>query len=157
MDIELGEAQAQCLIDGGDEEMAAAAVETGKVTGSELRPIARLHAPREQRIEHEGSRGRQCKATLGAAARRNSALHPCRDALEIVAVAPEALRPEIIGRTMCAQRIEFQLQLFARPRHIAQADAEAVARQRAAPEFTQIGAHLEYPEFSRTHTDPRFG
>src|SRR5882672_5448017 len=46
MDIELGEAQAQCLIDGGDEEVAAAAVETGKVTGSELRPIARLHRPR---------------------------------------------------------------------------------------------------------------
>src|SRR5882724_8959457 len=70
-------------------------------------------------------------------------------AIEIVAVAPESLRPEIIGRPMRAQGIEFQLQLFSRPRRIAQADAEAIAGQRAAPELARIGAYVEYLEFSR--------
>src|SRR5258708_34379611 len=122
--------------------MTAGAVETGHISRSELRPIARLHTPREQRIEHEGSRSRQRKAALRAAARRNSALHPRRDPIEIVAVAPETLRPEIIGRSMRPQGVEFRVQLFARPRHIAQADAEAIARQSAAPELAQIGARL---------------
>src|SRR5260370_21627633 len=137
--------------------MTAGAVETGHGSRRELRPIARLHAPCEHRIEHEGSRSRQRKAALRAAARRNSALHPCSDPIEIVAVAPEALRSEIIGRYMRPQGVEFRVQLFARPRYIAQADAEAIARQRAALKLAQVGARFEYLEFSRTHSDPRFG
>jgi hypothetical protein len=47
MDVELGEAAAQFIIDGGNREMTAAAVETREISVAELRPIARLHAPRQ--------------------------------------------------------------------------------------------------------------
>src|SRR5258705_10688180 len=79
VNVEHAEAAAQFIIDGGDVEMAAAAVETGHISRTELRPIARLHAPREQRIEQERSRRRQRKATLRPPARSNPPLNPCPD------------------------------------------------------------------------------
>jgi hypothetical protein len=156
MDVELTETAAQLLIDGGHRKMAAAAIETGQITRTQLRPIARLHAARQHGIEYQGSGGREREAALGTAARRGAALHPRRHPFEIVAIAAETLRPEIIRRPMRAQRIQLRLQLLARPSDIAQSDAKAIAGQRSPLELAQIAARLEHFEFRRAHGAPKF-
>src|SRR3984957_21198813 len=142
MDVECVQTPPQFIIDRRDDEMAAAAVQIRQISGSELRPVARLDAPREYGVEQEGPRGREREAALGAATRRSAALHPGGDPIEIVAAAPEALRAEIIRRAVHSQGIELGVQLFPRPRNIAQADAEAVADQRTDLELACIGVNV---------------
>src|ERR1700686_5117084 len=103
MDVECVQTPPQFIIDGRDGEVAAAAVQIRQVPGSGLRPVARLDATREYGVEQEGPRGREREAALGAATRPSAALHPGGDTIEIVAVAPKALRAEIIRRAVHSQ------------------------------------------------------
>src|SRR3984957_20988875 len=138
MDVECVQTPPQFIIDRRDDEMAAAAVQIRQISGSELRPVARPDAPRKYGVEQEGPRGREREAALGAATRRSAALHPGGDSIEIVAAAPEALRAEIIRHAVQAHGLELRVQLFPRPRDIAQADAKAVADQRTNFEIACI-------------------
>ena len=104
MNVECVQTAPQLIIDGRDHEVAAAAVQIRQIAGSELRPVARLDAPRKYGVEQQGSRGREREAALGAAARRSAALHPGGDPIEIVAVAPEALRSEIVRHAVHSPR-----------------------------------------------------
>ena len=143
-------------VHGGDPKVAAAAVETRKIAGREPRPVRALHPPREHRVEHQGARGREREAALGAARRPPAALHPVGDPIEIVAVAAEALRAEIIRRAVRAQRVELLFEWLARPGDLAQADAEAVAATaRRAFSLRVLACALEHTELVRVHRRSR--
>ena len=125
-------------------EEAAATIEHDRFARQDQVPVAARDACAEHGVEQETARGGECKATLVAVPRPRAAGGPCDRPVQVAALAPESLRPEIIRHARGRKQLQPRIDCAAVAGQLAKRQFESICAVRTWPQLAAVASRVNH-------------